>query len=542
MAMQLFSGSDRVAKPVVKASVLAVATLLANGSAMAMSIDTPMPDLSINWTNTIGYTGGLRTQSQRQYIVNSIAGGSDLKFNQGDVNTSRFSLLSELVVKYKDNYGFRLSGDAWYDPAYRSSHADVNPLFGTSGYTNNTFSGYTKRYYEGPSGELLDAYAFGKFLAGDVPISVKAGRHTLYWGEAVFSNTYAVSYSQSPVDGIKGSSDPGAEIKTLFLPLAQLSAQAQLTPTISIGGQYFLEWAPTRLPAGGTYFGGADFLFRGPNQFPVPGLGVLPQTGAQEPRNAGNFGTNVQWKVEPLDTKFGFYYRKFDDYMPWTAPEFSAGGYRIVYPTDTQLFGVTAARDIAGASVGAELSYRKNTALSPSGINALNNMGPSGNTWNAVLNSIWLLNKTPFYDTGTSILELTWNHLSSVTRNAADFNGVGYGTCTYKWNGCATRDFVGVTYQFDPQWLQVFPSVDIDLPVFLNYGLYGNAANNGGGYQGAITYSVGVNLTYEGKYNLTLSYEGFNARTHNQGPVILSNGNVATNDKGWVFLTLKAAF
>lgn len=538
------SGSIHETGFALKATVLAISAFLAQGSAYAMTIDTGVPDLSVNWTNTFGYTGGIRTQAPRNYIINSVSGGGDQKFGQGDINTSRFTLLSELVVKYQNNYGFRISGDGWYDPAYSSSTADVSSYLGASGYANNRFSSYTQRYYRGPAAELLDAYAFGKFLAGDVPINVKVGRHTEYWGEAIFSNTYAVSDSQSPIDGIKGSTNPGAEIKTLFLPLNQISLQSQVTPTVSVGGQYFLEWEPTRLPAGGTYFGLADMLFQGSNQFPIPGTGgyAVPRVGDLEPKNVGNFGLNVQWKVEPLETKFGFYYRKFDDYTPWTSPQVSLSGARLVYPTNTQLFGVTAARDIAGASVGAEFSFRKNTALSSSGINPLNNQGASGNTLNAVLNSIWLLDKTRFYDTGTSILEFTYNHLNSVTNNVSDFNGEAYGACTYKWNGCATRDYVGVTYQFTPQWLQVFPSVDISTPLFINYGLYGNAANNAGGFQGSITYSIGVDFTYRGKYDLTLSYEGFYNRTHNTAAGVVANGSDAYNDKGWVFLTFKAGF
>lgn len=524
-------------------TIMAVlAGVLAEKGAMAMAIDTGNPDLDVSWTNSVDYSLGMRTQAPRQYIINSSAGSSDLKFNQGNINTSQLDLLSELVVKYKNDFGFRLSGDAWYDPAYHDKSVPINPALGGSGYLDNVYGGYTKRYYSGPSAELLDAYAFGKFYAGDIPVNVKLGRHTVYWGEALFSNTYAVSYSQSPINGIKGSSDPGAEVKTLFLPLAQISAQSQITPNVSIGAQYFFEWEPTRLPTGGTYFGVADFLYRGPNELSIPGLGTLPQLSPQEPRNAGNFGGIVQWNVEPLQTKFGFVYRKFNDYTPWVAPEVTQSGYRIVFPTDTQLFGLTASKEIFGASVGAELSYRKNTALSPSGINPLTGEGPTGNTWNAVLNSIWLLDKTRFYDTGTLAMELTYNRLGGVSSNSAYYNGEGYGTCNYKWDGCATKNFVGLSLSFDPQWLQVFPSVDLDMPIFASYGIYGNAPNNGGGYQGSVTYSIGINATYQQKYNLTLSYEGFNARTHNQGVAVLANGNAAYNDKGWVFLTFKAGF
>ena len=32
---------------------------------------------------------------------------------------------------------------------------------------------------------------------------------------------------------------------------------------------------------------------------------------------------------------------------------------------------------------------------------------------------------------------------------------------------------------FDPTWLQVFPGVDIDMPLFVEYGVYGNTASLG---------------------------------------------------------------
>ena len=67
---------------------------------------------------------------------------------------------------------------------------------------------------------------------------------------------------------------PGIEAKELFLPLNQLSAQAQINDTVSVAAQYFLEWAPYRLPEGGTYLAGFDFPFAGGTDvFGTPYLG-----------------------------------------------------------------------------------------------------------------------------------------------------------------------------------------------------------------------------------------------------------------------------
>ena len=72
---------------------------------------------------------------------------------------------------------------------------------------------------------------FGRFDLGEVPTSVKVGRHTLYWGESLFlgGNINGIAYAQNPLDLQKGFATPGTEAKELFRPLNQLSGQAQIT-------------------------------------------------------------------------------------------------------------------------------------------------------------------------------------------------------------------------------------------------------------------------------------------------------------------------
>jgi hypothetical protein len=96
--------------------------------------------------------------------------------------------------------------------------------------TANTLSGglpaagilspYTKRYAKGLSGEFLDAFAFTTFDVADVPVNVKAGQHTVYWGESLFLGgaIHGISYSQNSVDVWKGFATPGSEAKELFRP------------------------------------------------------------------------------------------------------------------------------------------------------------------------------------------------------------------------------------------------------------------------------------------------------------------------------------
>src|SRR6185295_16813052 len=92
-------------------------------------------------------------------------------------------------------------------------------------YTNNRYSSFTKRYYAGPSGELLDAFVFGNFDLGSSTLRLKAGKHSIFWGDVAFNANHSVAYSQMPGDSRKTLSSPGIEAKESVLPLNQVSAQ-----------------------------------------------------------------------------------------------------------------------------------------------------------------------------------------------------------------------------------------------------------------------------------------------------------------------------
>ncbi|MNC38836.1 hypothetical protein D3C75_874640 [compost metagenome] len=83
----------------------------------------------------------------------------------------------------------------------------------------------------------------------------------------------------------------------------------------------------------------------------------------------------------------------------------------------------------------------------------------------------------------------------------------------------------------------------MDVPLTVNYGLDGNAASAGGGSEGALSYSVGVKLTYAQLYEFGLRYADTDAQTKtlNNGTVS-GNGNVGGTDRGWLTFTFKTSF
>ncbi|MDL2425215.1 DUF1302 domain-containing protein, partial [Pseudomonas sp. BAgro211] len=73
-------------------------------------------------------------------------------------------------------------------------------------------SNFADRYYNGPSGELLDAFVFASHQVGDdMQLSGKLGRHTIYWGETLFSAANGINYGQSALDLGKLYNVPGTE-------------------------------------------------------------------------------------------------------------------------------------------------------------------------------------------------------------------------------------------------------------------------------------------------------------------------------------------
>lgn len=542
--------------------------LAAVGIQSALAFDLGNDDINVNWTNTVRYNLGARAHDADQRVLNNpYYDESDGKFGKkGDVVTDRLDLLSEFDINYKKQFGFRISAAGWYDNAYQNHdvHTSAPGGYSTS-YYGNQYNNAVSRYVNGPSGEILDAFIWANFKIGDSPVNVKLGPQTNYFGEGLLIPAHSISYSQSPLDGVKAVTSPGIEIREVFLPLNQLFFKVQVTSDLSLAGQYFIDWRPSRLPFGGTYFGPADFFFEGPQVLPIaPGFN-LTRVPSITPNSNGNFGLAARLNVAAIDSTLGLYYRQFDDYNPWFTPEVTGfkpiaafGGlieptqFRLVYPKNVKLVGVSIAKSIGPVSFGSDVSYRIGGALNAAGISPVDNLGPSGNTLHAVANGVYLLPKTAIWDTGTLIAEVAYNHLVSITDHPELYDGVGSPGCKNPVgkpggvnDGCSTRNYAGMAVIFDPSRLQVLPSWDLDVPMSLNYGLKGNAPSSGGGNQNALSWSLGAKMTFKQKYEFAFQYaKSYSTAKYNAANTALvgGNGGASTNDRGWFDFTFKAAF
>jgi hypothetical protein len=541
--------------------------------AHAFQLDTPS-DWQVQWDNTLRYNLGFRVKDVDNRIGNNPAfQQSDYKFSKsGDIVTNRVSLLSELDVVYQRRMGMRVSVSGWKDFAY-DDKAETNPgdyapgvpYSSIQSYRNGRYSNWTDRYFR-QGGELLDAFVFNNFEVADKPVYLRAGQYTEYWGSTLFFPFEAISYSQGALDVTKLATSPGTEAKEAFLPRPQIGLTTQLSDQWSVSAQYFLGFDPNRTPDGGTFLGGADFLWQGPDflstPVTVPGLGTfvsnLPHGRDSEPDDRNdNYGLRAMWTSSDGSGALGMYYRHFDEAQPWVPwLTFGADGlptsYRLAYNEGVDLFGLSYDTTIGNNSTSFELSYRNNTALNSrsSPLVPTEDGGARGKVINAVANIIVPLSKTALWNTGTLTAEMAYAHLLSVTDNNELYYGEDSSICTGgKWAGCSTKNWAAVAFLFQPQWLQVFPGVDLSLPISDTYGVYGNAAQLSGTNQGTHTYSAGIKATVRQTLDVTLAYNGYYAQTRGRAETPSGksyyaggNGPIGLNDRDWVSLTLKTSF
>ncbi len=165
-------------------------------------------------------------------------------------------------------------------------------------------------------------------------------------------------------------------------------------------------------------------------------------------------------------------------------------------------------------SFGAELSYRQNGALNSAGTynSPTRNTGARGDTWHAIFNGTYLLPKTALWDTGSLLVELAYSRLAKVTANENLYKGEGNlqtisgvagsamacskaGAATNvpgdRTDSCSTKQYLQAAVSFSPTYIGVFPSWDLELPMFVSYAIKGTAPSASAGFQDLLTYSIG---------------------------------------------------
>lgn len=588
---------------------LATAVLAAIWSlpSQAFEVDTGNPDLVVRFDNTLRVNYAQRVESANSKLAKAWNNNDgDNNFSSGSPVSQRVDLLTEFDVVHQGNKGFRISTASWYDHAYDdvgNNNNTASNQIRDGRPTSHGLSNYADRYYNGPSGEILDAFVFaGTELDNGMLLDGKVGKTTNYWGETLFNVAHGNSFGQGGVDLSKALAVPGTEAKELFIPRKQVYGSWLIDEEITLAAQYFFGWENSRLPESGTYLGYND-----PVQSGDSGLGLIAANnpfaaipGANsklwlanghvfKPQKTGDYGLKASWSPQWLDGTLSAFYRETSDVLPFVGTNAKTallanasnrisgniGTYNQYYADDIKLYGLSLSKNVGSVTVGWDLNYRENMPLrsltaaiiadgKPLAIGQAYEPtstgdipGARGDTLHSVLNGLAVFGDTPVWDASSLALELAYDHVVSVdNKNQQLYKGSSW----YEGQDKVTPNFWNIQGSFTPTWYQVFPSVDMSMPMSYSVGLSGVSAVSAGGSRDAGSYSIGIAADVMNKYRFDLKYVDYfgpsdTCYTGTDGPTANGHGtctkgqmtsyvdsNPTLKDRGMIAATFKTSF
>lgn len=404
--------------------------LLVAGSAQAVEFSLLDNQLTGSIDTTLSYGAMWRVQGRDKDNISDInADDGNRNFDTGLVSEV-YKATSDLSLKY-DNYGAFVRGTAYYDSQIMDRR---NDYYGTTGGVERPSQSFPDddrftqdtRHVAGRKAEVLDAYVFGNWDVGDMPLGAKVGRQVINWGEGVFYRGGVNTVN--PVDAARFHL-PGSELKEVLVPMEALSFNLGLTDSLSMEAFYQWKWKETRLDPVGTYFSDTDLFADGghtaytttanPDLLAIMGLHPLAVAagaignGAFGPNayvnaengtfkvanigkdlqadDSGQFGVAFRYMAEELNsTEFGFYFVNYHAKEPQIAIDLT--GYNGVdmaglagfgpagpglatldmasnaqarrrYVEDIRMYGFSFNTTVGDASVSGEIAYRPNAPI-----------------------------------------------------------------------------------------------------------------------------------------------------------------------------------
>jgi len=560
---------------------LALAALLAiTASAHAFQFDTGDDDLSIRWDNTVKGSLKVRTAKAEAALNDSFrllvpgvpasAFPQALNFNAGDQNfqgrgvvSERLDILSEFDAVWKRDFGVRLSAAGWYD---QKLHERTQA---TDGFVPQTpvdeFAQSTKTR-AGRKAELLDAFVFGGWrLDNQVKVTARLGRHGLQYGESLFFGDNGIARAQGPIDIDKLLASPGAQFKEIIRPVPQLSGQVQFSPEVSLGGYYQFSWEEDRLPAAGSYFSNANIPWGSPlsetvdlrtSGAPFAALYTLSPGADQKPRNSGQFGVQLKWRVGEVD--LGFYAAQYHDKggqlygnlnpaSTFTVPgvgTLGSGQWYYAFGEKIKTVGTSATYSLGDFNLAGEVSVRDDMPLRSTNMIWATGFGgqpqmAKGKTAHA--NFSWLATFGP------SLLSQESSFLGELAFNRV----MSYDDPQHSLDEGRTRSATAIRMIFSPSYRQIVSGLDLSVPIGVGYTLKGNSAVTAGwGAQDTGDASVGLEGNYLGVWQFGLTYTKYLGKSVpfvdyspllTGGHAIFGHGN-ALGDRDFVALSLRRSF
>lgn len=317
-----------------------VLPLLVAAHAQAVEFSFADNEITGSIDTTVSYGQLWRVQGQDKTNDDINTNDGNRNFDTGLVSEV-FKITSDLEASYQ-NYGVFIRGTAFYDTQImdkRNDYYDANSPAqpSQSAPRDNSFTRET-RHKAGRDAQILDAYVYGNWDVGDMPVSGRLGKQVFNWGEGLFYRNGI--NTTNPVDAAKFRL-PGSEVKEVLVPVEALSFNLGLTDNLSMEAFYQWNWKETAIDPVGTYFSETDLFADGGNTAYSTQTALIPAAdlysglsaagvgGLQGGRtvdangnikvanvgpdinakNDGQFGVAFRYIAEELNsTEFGFYF------------------------------------------------------------------------------------------------------------------------------------------------------------------------------------------------------------------------------------------
>jgi hypothetical protein len=333
------------------------------------------------WNTTLVVGAGIRAQNPQAQFVGfgnanqfpgpigavNVADDGNLNFRRGDLVSAPVTLMTDLELRYRNQFGAFARVRACYDMVLADrgmSHGHVPNgyvpgarLDDSNFYTPNKFSG----------AELLDAFAYANLDLGENRLAARIGKQSLNWGESLL---YPGINAFNPLN-YSALGRPGARLEEALVPVNRVWGTLSVAKGLSVEGFYALDWTRSNLPPCGTFGSVIDNTFDPGCNFatgaaPLPdrvtyalalGARVAPEVATGK---WGQWGAAARYFAEPLSTEFGLYYVRYNSPSPNVNVIPGVGPLdtqvQVQYLENVQAFALSAATGIRNVALSAELS------------------------------------------------------------------------------------------------------------------------------------------------------------------------------------------
>jgi Protein of unknown function (DUF1302) len=440
-------------------------------SVMALEADLGN-DFNLSVDTTISYNSTWRVEEPATQLLPPAGSTGNANFKKNDQALSAFKSLIDFDLNWQEKYGAFVRGRGLYDTVYK----------------DDDFRQETQDRH-GQDVELLDAYAFANFEPAGLPVTLRAGRQSIFWGESllVFGS---IATAQNPLD-VTQANAPAVEARELILPTGQVYGQISNTDSsLTLSSYYKWEWEASRLDEYGTYFSTNDAL----DDAGYMAMGIIPRGVDKDAKDGGEYGVALRYVMRNGD-EFGLYYLNYHENMPLlNINNFLAPGmnYNLEYQENVRLAAATYSTVWGETNIGAEVSYRSNLKV------AMATALPTykeAELLQAQVSIYHGIGKIP-YIAPNSVLAAEWGY-----NTVLDFK---------KDELAADKWATGGKFKFTLNYYDVLKGLDMDVPISLAWNPKGNTSYAISGFtENANSVGINFDFTYLGVYKAGIGYVAF---------------------------------